>query len=278
MITVFNAQVKPTSRKYVTVEQALSFIQSPPLPWREAVDKARELREKDKESYRTYKVFDIPVLMWAGRFVHTSTKNMIDPSGYIYFDCDVAGTDVSLLKEEPFVKAIWKSLSGKGLGGLIKTSRITPMQYSSTYKQLTEYFAKKGVRLDKTSNISRTNCYSYDTDMYINDCADGFYPKKEEALRKSHIKPIRLYKPKDYEEKCCKMAFAYVRNKVMLDFVDGQKHNFLVHYSGCTNAFGVSIDTAYQYLLTQGVSHKNAYKIMRNIYNSWSSEFSTKAL
>lgn len=205
---------------------------------------------------------------WAGVFPEQrNLTNLVNLSGLMYFDID-EDIDKSLLYEIPEVYAAWSSLSGKGVGFLIKVKGLNTTNYNSTYKAFCE---KYEFNFDSLPDWTRLNIISYDPDIHINENCDEF-----EAVEPSKDLTVVIKKPiiESSDESKLENAFKYVNKSH--SFVVGQRHRFTVSYFGTTNQLGVELDTAYAYLVDKGCYSNVTYKKGRDIYKRYSHQFNTK--
>jgi hypothetical protein len=98
-----------------------------------------------------------------------------EPSGFIYIDLDDYH-DINFLKQDEYIYSCWKSLSGIGIGALVKVNGITKQNFKGCWSYLYNYFKEYGITIDKqTCDITRQNVISFDPDIYINENAASFY-------------------------------------------------------------------------------------------------------
>lgn len=279
MVSLFK-NVNPYSKTNdYEIEKVLEAIKNPKQKTVEIVDTARKLKQKDEKQYANFKK-SVPVVTYGGSFHERRKSSLIKPSGFIYFDVDPKQQqetiDVEKIKDKPYVHAIWNSIGGEGYAGLIKTSDdIDSYKYSKIYKQVQQLLRTEGIILDNVSDISRSNFISYDPDIYINPESIVYIPKIELEAKVKKQNYVITKKDKYYNELCCGIAFNYVTNKRGLLFINGQKHNFTMHYCSMVIAFGIDLNYAYNYLVSIGSYSNDTYKKMDKFYTDWSSTFDT---
>jgi hypothetical protein len=150
----------------------------------------------------------------SGYFEKRGTKNLVSHSGFILIDIDDLEdipAALKVLKKDKFSYAIFKSVSGNGLGVLIK---IDPAKHTESFSSIEAYYSFKYQLTADTAckDVSRTRYVSYDPDTYINKKADKFIdiiePAKEvkefnrldTGLIKSEIERAVIYlKEKDID-------------------------------------------------------------------------------
>lgn len=108
-----------------------------------------------------------------------NNKNIDHLTGEIYCDLDNLDKPVDevkeYLKQFPFIKAIWISFSGIGIGFTVTCANLTNDNYSSTYNAIGDYI---GYKLDVGAmKLIQPNVISYDTNIYINTNSTLFIAK-----------------------------------------------------------------------------------------------------
>ena len=121
---------------------------------------------------------NLPCVTWTGEFQENNRTEtgIVSFSGFAPMDFDMKefGEDEILaqiqeLKEDPYVYAVWRSASGKGVHALMRIHSIE--QYRDHYRAI----IKKYPSIDeKCSNISRILFVSYDPELHINEDALEF--------------------------------------------------------------------------------------------------------
>lgn len=128
--------------------------------------------------YTFVKSTKIPVVTWNAEFNNKrSLKNISNLSGYMYMDID----DFSSMSEEevfniltddglPFIKSVWKSFGGNGLGFLVNIEGLTIENFKWNWLNICKKFESLGVKVDKaTKDITRINVLSLDPNLFIRD-------------------------------------------------------------------------------------------------------------
>ena len=149
------------------------------------VEHARSLaRSHGKRSpeYNEIKV-QIPTFTPNASFsLRRDLKYLEEPSGFIYIDLDdysdinFLKQDINILKQDKYIYSCWKSLSGIGVGALVKVNGITAQNFKDCWTYLSNYFKSYGISVDKqTNDITRQNVISFDPDIYINENATSLY-------------------------------------------------------------------------------------------------------
>jgi hypothetical protein len=157
---------------YDTISGILNKIQ------KGETEKLTELaRSFGKHSLEYNKIkFQIPTFTPNARFSQRrDLKYLEEPSGFIYIDLDDYH-DIDLLKRDEYIYSCWKSLSGSGIGALVKVESITAQNFKHCWSYLYNYFKGYGITIDKqTCDITRQNVISFDPNIYINENAVSLY-------------------------------------------------------------------------------------------------------
>lgn len=112
----------------------------------------------------------IPKIQWNAVFKDKiANKNIESFTNYIYCDIDKLPEIDEIktyLKQFSFIRAIWKSVSGNGIGFIVNCDVVTRESFNQIYKSIGDYI---GVKLDPNANkITQGNVLSFDPDIYIN--------------------------------------------------------------------------------------------------------------
>jgi hypothetical protein len=117
-----------------------------------------------------------------------------EPSGFIYIDLDDY-QDINFLKRNEYIYSCWRSLSGIGIGGLVKVNGITAQNFKDCWSYLFNYFRGYGITIDKqTCDITRQNVISFDPDIYINENAASLYADQITTQTSTGIQQFQDYK------------------------------------------------------------------------------------
>lgn len=134
-------------------------------------------RSYGKHSLEYNKIkFQIPTFTPNARFSQRrDLKYLEEPSGFIYIDMDDYH-DINFLKSDEYIYSCWRSLSGIGIGALVKVNGITAQNFKGCWSYLFNYFKGYGITIDKqTCDITRQNVISFDPNIYINENAVSLY-------------------------------------------------------------------------------------------------------
>lgn len=186
----------------------------------------------DKKEYKEQKR-KLQVFTPNGFFDKDKTINsLLESSGYIYIDIDgISDIDEvkSILGCDKYIYSLWKSVSGKGLGGLVKiASNIDCDTFKTYYKFIEKYiYDTYEYKLDNAcSNINRLTFISSDSNIIINNESEifnisdfdyEFKSKKEKKTKKIKMNGYN-YNHKDYPLKTLTDTYRY--NVCIEDFKD----------------------------------------------------------
>lgn len=284
-VTLCNSCGTADVNKYTTVDSVLKTIKNGIEPFTSLIKQARGYG-KGTKAYDSIKRYRVPTINWTGIFKSPRSINtFIRTSGYIYYDID-SGVDentVNLLKHFEFVKAIWRSFGGDGLGFLIRVDGITKDNYKTTWAFYADAFIQNGIeiRVDKScKDISRINVLSYDPDLWVNDNvvaaeAVEFYAEIEDKDTPTTPSFGLSTQTEDETERACINAFNLAVNRHG-NFIKGSRHQAKVLYFSTCNVFGVPLDTAISFLEFNS-SCEEIIKTGNSIYSLYERQHGTKA-
>ena len=281
----------------LTIESALlaiknGFLQTPNGLFNLAfkVNQARKAG-KGSDVYTTNKTKHIPAISWAADFTGSRKKDGdFTFSGAIYFDVDefLPNQTLQQAKEDiasiPCVKAVWKSLSGKGLGGIIYADGYDVGYFYKMQELLRD--KKYIIDIAVKDLESRLNVLTYDADIIIKSDADvkvltevAERPSELASVSNNNIKNNNLkvtlnsrshISLKDGSD-AHRRAYAYASKG--LRYIQGQRNAFIVKYAGMTNQFGLSFNDMSKEILT--VHPDFDLNRAEDIYKRYNSQFGT---
>lgn len=299
-----------TSREYsLTLDEIFEIIRNNPkskeiLAAREG-GKSSEIYDRVKTSLQcvTYNGnFESRNMVWVNE-----NKNSL--SGYIYFDIDSFAKIIErynlksleeakervlkMLKDNGFgfVKAVWSSFGGKGIGFLVKVENLTVKNFKTTWEAISKQFTSRGIEIDAaTKDITRLNVISYDPDIFIREDGEirpfqAVEPKEEKIKIQTDIDFTAL----DCEESnevlsrlfniLMGIQGCYSDNNTRLNY------KFFVDLFMISNTKGVELDDVLNFLKQKSTnfpiifnyrSVDGAEEIGEKIYNRYSELFGTK--
>ncbi len=180
MISLFqNAQaVIPISE--MSMEDFLNNIKYG--KWKNEVETIR--LEKDKEKRKALKEM-LNAVSASATLSKRNQNNVTKHSGYICIDADGI-TDDGRLRKDPYVFAIFRSVSGNGLAIIV---RINPEKHKESFRFLQKHFFDNySITVDPApQNVASLRFVSYDPDLFINEKS-----KTAKTLEEKKTKPQSL--------------------------------------------------------------------------------------
>ncbi len=152
---------------------------------------------------------------------------MEEPSGFIYIDLDDYH-DINFLKQDEHIYSCWKSLSGIGVGALVKVNGITAQNFKGCWSYIYNYFRGYGIIIDKqTCDITRQNVISFDPDIYINENATSLYADQIASQTSTSVQYFQNHK-----ESTLSSLFYGLEETVFTDSSRIKYHTTLDDYQG----------------------------------------------
>jgi hypothetical protein len=228
---------------------------------REETGKSGEFKKVKRNFYDHIKSTQIQCVTWTSTYNGRRSKANLDTlSGYIYIDIDdFSDTPIErvwkILTDDglSFVKAVWRSFGGNGIGCLVKADNLTVDNYKSTWNALNKLFKDRfSFKLDaQTKDITRINVLSYDPDIFIREDSDVIPFIAVEPKKKRELKVV------DYD------LSESTQNQILFDIFqifyhkdenwnrqeDRLVYGFYQKYFSFTNRYGVKSDAALAYLV-----------------------------
>jgi hypothetical protein len=162
LISIYPSMFKANDVKYISVSNALTWIKIG--RWADKVSQVKNGTLDKKE---------LPAIIWGGQFKAGDRTNegISHYSGLAPLDFDMKdSTDediqdkIDMLKADPFILAIWRSSSGKGIHCLMRIQ--SQEDYSAHYRAIISKY--DGID-PACSNISRLLFVSHDPDIHVNE-------------------------------------------------------------------------------------------------------------
>lgn len=156
----------------IALDLFLEAIQSG--KWQDAVLKIRTIQDKELRRAEKTKLPNVTISGIFGKRIDGDCKKH---SGFIAIDIDDLGNEVegtrTLLQSDPYIFAIFTSVSGTGLCCLVK---IDPEKHREAFDGIADYFIKNyQIIIDPTGvNPSRTRFVSFDPHLYQNSSSLQF--------------------------------------------------------------------------------------------------------
>ena len=144
---------------------------------KEQTGKSGEYVPIHRNYYDHIKSTKIQCVTWTTTYSNRRRKSDIESfSSYIYLDIDDFN-DISFEKVWEiltdgglsFVKAVWRSFGGNGIGCLVKVKNVNVDNYKSTWGALAKLLKDKfSIKVDaQTKDVTRINVLSYDPNIFI---------------------------------------------------------------------------------------------------------------
>lgn len=175
MISCFNNFKSPKVIGEIDITDFIESIKTPDQSTRRAIEDAREHKVKGEEEAYNYIKQSLPCFTLNFSFnFKKENVNIKDPTGFIYIDVD-GNLDINV--ENKLIFASWKSLSGLGLGILVRVQNLTLANFKSTYYDIAKCLS---IDADKgAAKATQFNVHSYDKDIYLNTYSTTWYAKDE---------------------------------------------------------------------------------------------------
>lgn len=191
-------------------------MKTPSIPHRKVVELAISLERKSKE-YQEIKA-SLPCIVFT--FLHDKIvrgNTVVEPTGYIYLDVDDEEIDERLYSN-PYVHALWKTLSGKGYAILVKVKGVNKDNLKAVTKAIAETL---DIPYDsKAVSIDRLHVVGFDSDIYYNKESTEF--KFKESVTNLTIfnnkKSIRIVRESTKNKKLRFNNFEEIVEGLNLDF------------------------------------------------------------
>lgn len=164
--TFKNVKTTYSKTQFSDLKEVISYIKDDSRPEVEKIKKLRTL-EKGTKEFDTIKELQLPCVLW--NFTTNGkrrTEDIIQSTGYIYFDID---DNLDFKFNPEYFTAHWRSVSNTGYGCIVKVSGVNSSNFKQAFKHIAELLS---IPFDvKVNSISRVNILSYDPDIYYNEYA-----------------------------------------------------------------------------------------------------------
>lgn len=155
------------SKETVLLNVFLDAIQTG--KWQDQVLKVRTIRDHDERQQAKKGLQYVTI---SGLFEQRSVNGLRTHSGFISMDLDNLASDLegvrTLLSKDPYVYAVFTSVSGTGLCVLFK---IDPEKHSEAFDAISDYLIRQYQLVADPSgkDVSRPRYVSYDPDLFVNE-------------------------------------------------------------------------------------------------------------
>ena len=213
---------------------------------KELIEKIRLLKTKDERNELKKK---LPCIIFAGEFSERSKVGLIKHSGFMIIDFDgfedetTLNNHLELLKKNPFIYTLFRSPSDDGIKGLVRIPQCNAKDHSRYFSQFQREYNYDYFDMSN-SDVSRVCFESYDPNIYINKECELYNPILiDEGYTISEKVPLL---PIDDEGIIIEKIMKFNWTK---DFIDGQKQQFIFDVAGAFCEYGISYNTAENYLM-----------------------------
>lgn len=155
------------SKETVLLNVFLDAIQTG--KWQDQVLKVRTIRDHEARQQAKKNLQYVTI---SGLFEQRSVNGLRTHSGFISMDLDNLASDLegvrTLLSKDPYVYAVFTSVSGTGLCVLFK---IDPEKHNEAFEAIGDYLVKQYQLVADPSgkDVSRPRYVSYDPDLFVNE-------------------------------------------------------------------------------------------------------------
>ncbi len=268
LVSLYSNIYSTTPIANVEIDVLLNRIREPSEKHKKLVTEARKWRGVDKIKYDAVK-HKIMSVSWSGIFLKREKVGLKELSGFVYVDADNCNIDEvkNKLLAISFVKAVWTSVGGKGVGALIPVQGLTTGNFSYTYQKIIKEldFAE----FDRLSDFSRYNVLSYDENLVVKPCEP--YKAVNPEPRIVSVKPLQKisvdslfgfdslkHTIKEILTTCYRKGY---------NFADGNYHFSVTYYTGLCRLHNLTEHEAIQGLMNEGlISDDFAEKTIKNLY------------
>jgi hypothetical protein len=269
-VTIFKDILETKNPFYVEIDKIVDRIRDGNS--RELVNKIRQSFTKED---RTEIKKKLPSICFSGIFTQRSNNAIKEHSGLVCIDFDhlenVQEFKDMIIKDTHIMIA-FVSPSGDGLKVVVKIP-ANINTHKGSCKALNNYF--KNDKLDNFEDIARVCFESYDKDIYYNKYSVLF----DKIIHDEVVTSKKIEHNTDGIDIFNKLKTWIEKSE---SYTDGNKHKFLVKFSGSLNRFGVNqyeainlLISHYKYAASE-VKEKDFETIVRNVYRNYSGQFNTE--
>jgi len=231
------------------------------------IDKIRNSTDKEEREEVKKKLYCI---CFNGLFNQRSKSGLLEHSGLCILDFDDFESESELqkmykrIKSEPFIVMAFRSPSGDGLKAVARIPKCTAEEHERRFEALDEYFNSKYFD-KKNKDVSRVCFESYDPEIYLNQFCNEFTEiGAEKGYKYTERVPILILQD---EQKKIDLIMQFNTKK---DFVEGQRNAYIFDLAGWFCEYGITQNTAENYILSNvvkdGFSEKESLTAIRSAY------------
>lgn len=244
-VTIFPTIKATTKGQHVDLLNILEWIKEG--QWREQVEKVRDIyeevgRDRQNNKYKKAKSF-VPYFTGSGTFDKRETDGLVNHSGFIIVDIDEFGGNwdeaKTMIANDPYTYSVFYSISGDGLAVAIK---IHPEDHKDVFEEVKRYYLDTySIKIDFLADVARARFISYDDELVLNEGSIEFQLKYESTVEKKYESFQSSENGqflKGDEKYHFDLAIKWVK-KTGWDYVDGQRHSFMIRCALLWNEFGI---------------------------------------
>lgn len=211
----------------------------------------RSLDKSDPEHDRLKS--SLNAIMFNGTFAERSDNSLIEHSGLCILDFDqypskkVMDAERKRLIDDKHVLMVFTSPGGNGLKAVIRIPKSDKTEHKRRFQAFGRYFQSEYFD-QKNSNVSRVCFESYDPDIYFNEFCQEFNEiEHEEGYHYTERTPVCVLHDED------KIISRIERFDFGCTFTEGSRNEFIFKIAAVLSEYGISKDTAEDYLWTRYV-------------------------
>lgn len=205
----------------------------------------KELRDKTKNS--------LLAIMFNGVFIERTDNSLEEHSGCCILDFDkypneeVMNLERERLINDKHVLMVFTSPSGNGLKALIRIPKSSKIEHKRRFNAFRKYFESDYFD-EKNCNVSRVCFESYDPNIFLNQFCEEFTEIEEEKgfSYSEKVPSIILRDESKIIERILKFDFKG-------NFEEGNRNNYILKLAMSFSEYGISQDTAENYILNNYV-------------------------
>jgi|GEM_PF-549537 len=242
------------------------------------IEKIRtEILNNGKSDVSNKLKMELPAFIIAGRFSNgsRSKENLLSYHGWMIFDIDNIKSEEEFqkifnkLKQNPFVRAVFRSPSGNGIKIIVVTDNKDSEKHTELYKKLRKYCESElNIKFDSTCDVNRLCFYSYDPDIYYNENSEIFeFENSEEnflEVQSNEIFETQFVKEMEY-------IIRFTNN--VLKFEEGNRNSYIFLLGENCMGFGMNKKMVVEYcIMNYSEEEFSEYEIELILENSYSSK------
>lgn len=212
-----------------------------------------ELREKGKSPIFKRLKHELPAFIISGKYSKSSreSKHLQVYNGWMVLDIDNIQNEeeyqkiFNKVKKNLYVKAVFRSPSGKGMKIIVVTDNNDSEKHPELYKRLMRYFEfELNVSFDSTSEVNRLCFYSYDPEIYYNEDSQIF---KFETLEENFYEEesTEIFDPQFVKEMEYVIKFTYN----VLKFEEGCRNKYIYLLGENCSGYGMDKEVVTEYCI-----------------------------